>query len=450
MNKNLKRIIILLIIFTIIIITIIGILMLKKSKEEIGANELEIDEDAYNFEFNKLTEVQSRNEYYNAKKCVELFYNYISTGNTEKTYSLLDEEYIKMTNLTREQLKTENMAKGKLDINKMYTMKASKEIDAYFLYGKLIDTSKVSDLAIGVKIDTANSTFSILPYEYMKEKNILNIDKNSKVILENIGNLKNKTYNVFKPIYINDEQYVKYIFETFTERMTSNTEQAYKDLEESYRRNRFENIQDFEKYANQNKELYLSYNSKNAKQYGDFDSMEEYMLYMAKYKPLELKSYKIDKKSNYTQYVLIDNLENYYIFRETAVMNYTVILDTYTIDLPEFVEKYEKATEEDKVILNLQKCFEALNNKDYKYVYNKLDSTFKTNNFKTEVDFEKYIKTNFFESNKAKSSNGKKQGDVYTYEITITDKAEKETKTVKKTFVMKLKEGTDFVMSFEV
>lgn len=128
-------------------------------------------------------------------------------------------------------------------------------------------------------------------------------------------------------------------------------------------------------------------------------------------------------------------------------MDYTVILDTYTIDLPEFLEKYENAKEEDKVILNLQKCFEALNNNDYKYVYNKLDATFKSNNFKTEADFEKYVKTNFFESNNAKSSNGKKQGDLYTYEVTITDKTEKNTKTVKKTFVMRLNEGTDFVMS---
>ena len=67
------------------------------------------------------------------------------------------------------------------------------------------------------------------------------------------------------------------------------------------------------------------------------------MIYIAKYKPLELKSYKIDKNNDYTQYVLIDNLENYYIFRETSVMDYTVILDTYTIDLPEFLEKYENA-----------------------------------------------------------------------------------------------------------
>lgn len=357
-----------------------------------------------------------------------------------------------MANITKEQLKINNISKVKIDINKMYTIKISNDVDVYLIYGKLIDTNsnKMFNLAVGVKMNPANSTFSILPYEYMTEKNMLKIDENSEINFNRTEKIENKTYNVFKSIYLNDEEYVKYIFETFTERMSFNIEQAYQDLDQNYKEKRFGSLQNFAQYVSKNKELYLSYNNKNAKQYGDFDSMEEYMIYMAKYKPLELKSYKIDKNNDYTQYVLIDNLENYYIFRETSVMDYTVILDTYTIDLPEFLEKYENAKEEDKVILNLQKCFEALNNNDYKYVYNKLDATFKSNNFKTEADFEKYVKTNFFESNNAKSSNGKKQGDLYTYEVTITDKTEKNTKTVKKTFVMRLNEGTDFVMSFSI
>lgn len=51
-------------------------------------------------------------------------------------------------------------------------------------------------------------------------------------------------------------------------------------------------------------------------------------------------------------------------------MNFTVILDTYTIDLPEFTEKYTKASDEEKVLLNIQKGFTAINDKDYRYVYN--------------------------------------------------------------------------------
>ena len=56
-----------------------------------GINEIEDGKETYNFELNKLEKVQSKNEYYNAKKCVELFYDYVSDGNREKIYGLLDD-----------------------------------------------------------------------------------------------------------------------------------------------------------------------------------------------------------------------------------------------------------------------------------------------------------------------------------------------------------------------
>ena len=129
-------------------------------------------------------------------------------------------------------------------------------------------------------------------------------------------------------------------------------------------------------------------------------------------------------------------------------MNFAVILDTYTIDLPEFTEKYTKASDEEKVLLNIQKCFTAINDKDYRYVYNKLDNTFKANNFKTLADFEKYINANFFEKNKISASNARKQSEVYLYDIKISNIDG--TSSITKTFVMQLKENTDFVMSFGV
>ena len=129
-------------------------------------------------------------------------------------------------------------------------------------------------------------------------------------------------------------------------------------------------------------------------------------------------------------------------------MQYAVILDTYTIDLPEFKEKYTNATAEQKVLLNIQKFFEAINNKDYKYAYHKLDNTFKANNFTGLEQFENYIKTNFFEQNKLAANEAEIQGDNYLYKITISDATSQDKNTVTKTFVMQLKEGTDFVMSF--
>ena len=170
-----------------------------------GINEIEDGKETYNFELNKLEKVQSKNEYYNAKKCVELFYDYVSDGNREKIYGLLDDEYVQMANITKEQLKINNISKVKIDINKMYTIKISNDVDVYLIYGKLIDTNsnKMFNLAVGVKMNPANSTFSILPYEYMTEKNMLKIDENSEINFNRTEKIENKTYNVFKSIYVN-------------------------------------------------------------------------------------------------------------------------------------------------------------------------------------------------------------------------------------------------------
>ena len=163
---------------------------------------------------------------------------------------------------------------------------------------------------------------------------------------------------------------------------------------------------------------------------------------------MKLKRYQKNENNDYTQYVGVDENGDYIIFRLNSVINYNVILDTYTIDLPEFTEKYTKASDEEKVLLNIQKCFTAINDKDYRYVYNKLDNTFKANNFKTLADFEKYINANFFEKNKISAGNARKQSEVYLYDIKISNIDG--TSSITKTFVMQLKENTDFVMSFGV
>ena len=44
-------------------------------------------------------------------------------------------------------------------------------------------------------------------------------------------------------------------------------------------------------------------------------------------------------------------------------------LDTYTIDLPEFVSKYNISSNEDKVLMNIQKVFDSINDKDLSLIH---------------------------------------------------------------------------------
>lgn len=461
MNKNLK-IAIAVIIVIIMLISAILVIILNKTRDNTNENliieegEEETPFDIYKEEINKVKAVTVRNDFFLVKKCIVTFYNnYLSYCNSkndyEKVYNLLDKEYIDMFNITENNLIGEfgSYKKIDIDITNMYVIAIENNKKIYFAYGYIIDNidSEVTDLAIEIRIDNKNNTFSVLPYKYLKEKGYLNIKEDS--ILEfNMEDIQNKTYNVMQTSYKDDESYVVELFETYINRNLYNPDLAYDNLEPEYAQKKFGNMQNYEAFIEKNRDLYLSYDMRNAKKYEDFENMDEYMLYLATFQQISLESYKKTTNSQYTQYVCIDNLGNYYIFRENAVMQYTVILDTYTIDLPEFVAEYEKASEEDRVLMNIQKFFEAIEDKDYDYAYDKLDATFKLNNFATLESFENYVNENFFEENTLSAGKAEKQGDVYLYNVTIDDGTGKNNNSKTTSFVMRLGEGTDFVMSF--
>ena len=111
----------------------------------------------------------------------------------------------------------------------------------------------------------------------------------------------------------------------------------------------------------------------------------------------------------------------------------------------EFLEKYNSANDKVKVGLNIQKIFDAINNEDYEYVYNKLDTTFKQTNFKAVQDFANYSIQNF-KGKQLTYGDCQQQGSLYIFDITVSDGVNKSNKRV----IMQLKDGTDFVMSFNV
>ena len=78
-------------------------------------------------------------------------------------------------------------------------------------------------------------------------------------------------------------------------------------------------------------------------------------------------------------------------------------------------------------------------------MYNKLDDTFKQTNFKTVQDFANYATQNFA-GKQLKYEECQQQGNLYIFDIKIIDG----TKQTSKRMIMQLKDGTDFVMSFNV
>jgi len=95
---------------------------------------------------------------------------------------------------------------------------------------------------------------------------------------------------------------------------------------------------------------------------------------------------------------------------------------------------------------NIQKVLDAINTKDYEYIYNKLDFEFKAVNYVTLESFEKAIKDNLFDRNEVKKVESFNEGLTYAFKLTITDIKDNE-KEQDMTVIMQLGEGTNFVMS---
>ncbi len=206
--------------------------------------------------------------------------------------------------------------------------------------------------------------------------------------------------------------------------MLFNQELAYEKLDENYRKAKFANLSEFKAYALNNSRRFVT---------------------------AKVTKYQKTEKNGYIQYACTDLDGRVYIFNETATKRYTLILDTYTIELPEFTSKYNSVNPREKIILNLNKFMQSINDKDYKYAYNLLADSFKNMNFKTLADFENYAKTNFFSENEFEYKEfGDEANTYYTYEVLIKDKTKKDTKEINKTFIMLLEEGTNFKLSFNV
>ena len=162
---------------------------------------------------------------------------------------------------------------------------------------------------------------------------------------------------------------------------------------------------------------------------------------------ITLDSYLINDEDGHKKYTCMDTNEFYYIFNEEATFDFSLITDTHTVDLPEFTEEYNNSNEKGKVEMNINKIVEALNMKDYGYVYSKFSEGFKKNYFETEDDFVEFAKLYFKNNNKVTGNSFSSESGTYIYNITLTDKTGVSTLELNTDILMRLGEGTDFVFT---
>ena len=335
-------------------------------------------------------------------------------------YNLLDKQYIRNNGIT-----TENMKKYLYNIDidtilvpKRMKVKYGENINTYVYEAYLAKDKKIENKYFIIRINNSNQTFSL---EFVND----NINDISKINAnENESTIKNTGYNEYNIETITTDQVVKKYFDKYKDLILINPEIIYNEyLEDKYKQKRYGSLEEFNKYINNN-----------------INEIEKE----------QIIKYTVNTSSdNKTEYICVDQNENYYIFSENSAMQYTIKFDNYTLPTEKFTETYNKSTEEQKVQMNINKFIQMINRQDYKTSYNLIDSTFKNNYFETNREFEEFIKNRFFLYNKISFKNITKEGNsLFLCDIEISDLSNEEEQSRDLTIVMKLNNELNFVMSF--
>ncbi len=446
--KNLKYII--LILTVLIIILILSLLLIRHTNtaEELDKQQAEyldaLNNPGYSIVGLKPKMTQLDNVFFSINACIQKIISYMKSNNNVAIYSIMNKEYIENNSITEENVK------DKLGIKDITKCKAKKVYElvgvnygSYYIEGITAD----SNIYFNINWDTENASFDFKIISKEEFEGYINTTIEEESVKNTEKSIEKNQYNSIPYKYFTEEDVVEAYFYDYIDNTMNFRIEAYNSLEENYRNKRFGSLENFIGYVENNSRIKDIYTSKNT----DISDYSNYMEYLVSRKDVGMEKYEIEKKDGYKQYTCIDSYGNYYIFKATAPMQYTLILDTYTVDIPEFVNKYNKSNDQEKALLNLNKFMLAMNDKDYKYVYSILADSFKAKNFPTYQSFETYAKQTFFEQNKFEYKKfGNEAGTYYTYEVGISDASGTASNTITKTFIMLLGEGTDFQLSFNI
>ena len=265
--------------------------------------------------------------------------------------------------------------------------------------------------------DVVNRTFMIEPI-IDEEVNLENLKLER--ILEQI---EENDRNTFVFITRNEGQIAREYFNRFKSTMLSNPERAFEFLNKEYREARFGDLERFKEFVDRNREELQMRN---------------------------IQTFLVERGNGYIDYVAKDQFENIFVFRATAAMVYTVKLDTYTIETPEFLTAYRNANRQQRVSMNVDKWFMMLNNRDYAAAFNVLNEEFRTTRFVDKENFEAFMRQHYPLHYTIRTERYTEEGRSSIQTVTIRDIQRPNEIIATFNIVMQLREGTGFEMSFSV
>lgn len=396
---------------------------------EIAPEDEDIDVEITN---NKFAYVENKSDYFTIKELYNNYINLIGNKKSAELISILSPSYINKYNIKDANIVNalqipivdNSIQKYKTNITEILWLQTDYTTYVYIVKGKCrIDgTNTIFPMQAMFEIDILNKVYYIYPYQYMQDLGIDKLGIGDTLNLHKTEEIKANYYNKFEYITKTDVEMANEYFSHYSELIKYYKDEAFEKLNSEYMQKRFGNKEAFQNHLKENSKV--------------LDNMK-------------IDKYKVYSTKDYTDYICTDQYDNLYIFRQQGgTMRYTVFLDNYTIILPEYSEQYNELEKYDKAKYNVFKFTNMLNTKDYNAIYNCLDITFRTNNFKTVNELKEYLKNNLYNLNVIEI----KDYDVESYEYCIfvctmanMDNVE-EYKVIN--IIIDQTEGTEFTMSF--
>lgn len=392
--------------------------MLKQEQQEENEDNVEVD--------SKIKKVRNVNNYYSVKYIAMSYVNGLLNKDKDIIY-VLNSDYVKNNNITIDNLYSkinsfDNEGDDKsLEITNMLVSEQSSNISVFFVYGNIKDTITKEKIPTNfvVIVDFENETYNILPSEYMDS---IEIQEESNFEL-NIKQIEANQYNSFEYEDVDKNTIILDHMDKLINELVYNIDNSYSNLyEKDYRETRFGSLEEYKKYISSNLKYIMS---------------------------SEIEKYQVNEYQDYTEYVLKDQNDNYYIFEDDGVLNFTVKFDNYTIPTEKFTTTYKNATNEQKIQMNVDKFIQMINRQDYKTSYALIDDGFKNNYFKTNEEFEEFIKNKFFLYNSISFKSIEDKGNnTYVVNVKISDITEENPENNEMTIIIQLKDDMNFIIAF--
>ncbi len=408
MNKKVKIICIIIVGIIVVILFLLGILNDVKEEEIFVDNQ---DREI----LQGLNLVDNHTVYQSILQViVKLHINMYDYEDLNKYKNQLDETYKNENNIDENFVKNkeyfEYLSNFEYDVEEMYTQ-VNNDNSIYLVTGvfKFDETEEDFEESFLVIVDSKTNCYSVKPITSKEYEEY--IENGIEVESVNINANSDNKYVVTE---FSDRSIINIYLLEIKETLKENSRDIYDILDEEYRNVKFSSVSDFNTYVEENKLNMFS---------------------MVEYKKVQY--------DEYTQYIAINSIGKTWIINETTIGNYTILLDDYTINQPDFINRYNSTDEEEKIMLNIGKVVSAINTNDYRYVYYQMNETYRNNKFSDYETFKKFIDSNFGDNNEIVSVDLEKDSDLYIAEIVMKNGEVK-------TLYMRLLDGMEYEISFNI